>query len=135
MAVAIAALAWFGSAEHDRIETLAIMSISGAVTLICLVLVGRYIGIPVGARRHFRQAVLLKEELTVAFDIHQISLTNTRSNVSFAWSEFHRWYDTTDHFMLYQTSRMYNVIPKRALTAEQIVFMSECLERAGPERA
>ncbi|NMW31565.1 YcxB family protein [Altererythrobacter sp. RZ02] len=133
--VVITAVAWLLARDGEFLDVLLIMAGSGFVTLGLMIGLLRWVSVPLSARRQFRQSVSLGEPVTFSFDEDQIELGNERSHARFAWDEFHRWHETEDYFMLYQSAMLYNILPKRDMSEEQVVAVRSCLESKGPQRA
>lgn len=131
----IVAMAWLLAREGEFLEVLLIMTGSGLVTLLLMIALLRWVSVPMSARRQFRQSVSLGEPVTFSFDEDQIELGNERSYARFAWGEFHRWHETDCYFMLYQSAMLYNILPKRDMSENQIVKVQTFLETKGPQRA
>ncbi len=49
-----------------------------------------------------------------------MTLTNEQGGATIPWSDFLKWADNDRVFLLFQGPRLFNMLPKRALTAAQI---------------
>ena len=96
---------------------------------IVLVLMIRLV-VPFHAKRHFRQAAALRDEIEVTWDDEGVGFSGAHGNSRLVWGEFHRWAENDRLVLLYQSQMLYNIIPKRALTAEQVGELRRSLEAA-----
>ena len=86
--------------------------------------------VPFHAKRHFRQAAALRDEIAVTWDDEGVSLSGAHGNSRLAWGEFHRWAENDRLVLLFQSQMLYNIVPKRVLTAEQVDDLRSKLQDA-----
>jgi hypothetical protein len=75
--------------------------------------------IPVMARRNFRQQRSLQGEFGYAWTGETLTVKTEYASFDMPWSHFLRWIEDDKTFLLFESDRLYRVIPKRALTADQ----------------
>jgi hypothetical protein len=46
-----------------------------------------------------------------------------------AWNDYLKWDENEQIFILYQAPRLFNMVPKRALSPDQIVDIRQCAAR------
>lgn len=91
--------------------------------------------IPWQAKRHYKQAVALHEEIACWWGKNGIELSSTRGSSKFAWKDFHRWGDSHSLLLLYQSEMFYSVVPKRVLESGELAAIKRRLEDAGVPEA
>ncbi|WP_432200349.1 YcxB family protein [Erythrobacter sp. W53] len=102
--------------------------------LVALILIGRFVVLPIFERRQFKQNVAMQDEQTATIEEERFMLESPRGTSVYRWEEFHRWNENKVQFMLYLTSRMYFMVPKRVLSAEQEGAIRNAIERSGLKR-
>ena len=75
-------------------------------------------------RRDFVPAV----ETTITVSDSGVQFQNEKGHTDFAWSAFVRYTETKTLFMLYVQSRIFQVVPKRAFSANELGFLREVLQ-------
>ena len=85
-------------------------TIAGATT--------RYVYIPWKARRVFRQQKSLQREYSMSWNADGIQTKNKNGENSSSWSEFIRWKENENLFLLYISDIQFYMFPKRAFTNE-----------------
>jgi len=108
-----------------------LLALGGAAALLLLTI---WLAIPFHARRHFRQAAALRDEIEATWDENSIRFSSAHGNSNLAWREFHRWAENDRLFLLYQSQMLYNIVPKRALDEGKMLDLRNRLEQAGVVR-
>jgi hypothetical protein len=72
------------------------------------------------ARKSYAAQKTLRYETMVVWTEDNVTLTNEQGGVTIPWSDFLKWADNDRVFLLFQGPRLFNMLPKRALTAAQI---------------
>jgi hypothetical protein len=72
------------------------------------------------ARKSYAAQKTLRYETMVSWTEDNVTLTNQQGGVTIPWSDFLKWADNDKVFLLFQGPRLFNMLPKRALTAAQI---------------
>lgn len=118
------------NAISGRSQNLAIvlaLALPAALALIHLVMT------PMMARRHFRQSKALHDDIEVSWDEEGIAMRGRHGHGRYAYDEFHRWSESANLLLLYQSEMLYNIVPKRALGPEKLADLKAQLSRAnGP---
>lgn len=105
-----------------------LLALGGAAAVLLLTI---WLAVPFQARRHFRQAAALRDEIEASWDENAIRFSSAHGNSNLAWREFHRWAENERLFLLYQSQMLYNIVPKRALDEGKMLELRNRLEQAG----
>jgi hypothetical protein len=73
------------------------------------------------ARNQFRKQPSAHGQITMVLDEAGVHLRWDGSTSDLAWKNYIRWVEGKNQFLLYQSPALFNMVPKRALTPEQIV--------------
>ena len=74
---------------------------------------------PQRARRLYRETKSLQEPTEIGWDETAISFKANSWHADSSWSEFTRWREGTDHFILYLNSfNSFRIVPKRSFPDE-----------------
>ena len=98
-----------------------------------LMLYVTYLRLPSQSRRLFKQHKALHEMHRVTWSASGITFTVPSSESRFAWDDFIGVIEDKDYILLRQTEMMFNLVPKRALTAEQVADLMAHANRPGHE--
>lgn len=96
-----------------------------AVALITLVLT------PIAARRTFRQQRSLQGELSYGWTASALTIGTEYGSFDMPWSHFLRWIEDDRTILLFESDRLYRVIPKRVLDPDQHHSLRQHLARIG----
>lgn len=77
-----------------------------------------FILVPFNAKKQYKQHRALKAEMTVTFSDAGIHINSAPGESRLEWLDIHRWKYDKGIYLLYITSRMFHMIPSRALTNE-----------------
>jgi hypothetical protein len=80
-----------------------------------------------GARRLFRESKSLHEPYDVTWDERGTNLTATNWSTKTAWSDYLKYRDSKNYFLLYVNRACFHIIPKRAFSDDNSL---EQFERA-----
>lgn len=94
-----------------------------------------WLAVPFHARRHFRQAAALRDEIEVSWDEEAIRFSSSHGTSNLAWREYHRWAENDRLFLFHQSQMLYNIVPKRALDEGMMADLSGRFEQAGIAKA
>lgn len=83
----------------------------------------------------FRQATGASREVRVTWNAEKIEFRQHKAYRTQAWSEISRWAESDTTFVLLSADGMYNPIPKRALTSDDLTEIKGHLAAAGAKRA
>ena len=78
----------------------------------------RYVYIPWKARRVFRQQKSLQREYTMSWNADGIQTKSKNGENSSSWSDFIRWKESENLFLLYISDIQFYMFPKRAFSNE-----------------
>ena len=90
-----------------------------------------YYQLPVRCRRIFRQQKALQRPYTMEFAEAGMKFSSEGTSSSRPWSEFHKWVEGPEQFLLYYSDLMFNLIPKR-FVSEQPAFRELLAVRIPP---
>lgn len=118
-----------GGAENIE-ALLGRMPFSLLLALIPFLLMGIVIGIslPLGARRVFIQQKTLHGEVNLEWDDARLVISSAHGQAVLPWTHFSKWIENTHLFMAFESDRLYRILPKRALTEEQIADLRHNLQ-------
>ncbi|MFA6286892.1 MAG: YcxB family protein [Opitutaceae bacterium] len=89
-----------------------------------------FVFIPFGSRRIFRQQKNLQDPATFAFTDQGMRVDSVRGHMELPWSDFHKWKANDKVLLLYHSSAIFNMIPRRAFaTAADFAAFRELVER------
>ena len=89
------------------------------VIFLSLIYVSAYVQMPRRSRRVYAQQKSLQVPKQASWDAESLSLTSARGSYRFEWSDFLRIVENDAAILLFQSDALFNIIPKRALSAEQ----------------
>ena len=72
------------------------------------------------SRRYYQQAAVLHEPITVAWSAHGLATQSPMVTTSMPWSAYIGRLEDDVILLFFQTDMLYQFIPKRALSAEQV---------------
>ncbi|NEU14668.1 YcxB family protein [Methylobacterium sp. BTF04] len=70
--------------------------------------------------RHFHQQKLLHDAFEITLDRTGVNSKNQRIQMRFDWKDYVRWREDNYIVLIYQSDISYQMIPKRAVSAEQL---------------
>lgn len=88
--------------------------------LLSLILAFNYALLPRRVRRIFVQQKALHDEVAIHWTDESISFESGRGSSRFVWSDFIRIADNKAAIVMLQSDALFNFIPKRALSADQV---------------
>jgi hypothetical protein len=75
---------------------------------------------PLRARRLFRQHKGAGDPFTLTFESGALEFSNARGHAKLPWDHFRKWKESRVLFLLYHTDVMYQIIPKRCFSDDQL---------------
>lgn len=135
LVVGIAGL-WVAWDEPDaRVRSVVVGGMVLGFLLLMTALMGlSYLLQPFSARRLFRQQRTLDREFIVSWDDAGVSYVTDSANSHTPWHEYYGWYDGADVLLLMLNDRLFQFLPHRVLTAEQLMDLRTLGPRAGEAR-
>jgi hypothetical protein len=115
---------WLIQPSNEMGRQLAPMS--GFVVLV--ITMGFYVRSGLLYRRQFRKIKALQRPMQMAFDNDEIVYTSPTAQAKILWSAFEDWRESKNSFLLYPQPRMFYIVPKRAIQADQIPAFRSILE-------
>ena len=100
------------------------------IALIAITFLAIWISIPISARRTWRQRKTWNA-IRLFWNEDTVSFKSDRGDGKYAWSDFYRWSADGTSLLLYLDSRMFLVLPVRALTASDAESIKQSLTKAG----
>jgi len=88
--------------------------------LLTLILMLNYLLLPRRVRRIFVQQKTLHDEVAIEWNDQSISFTSRRGASRFLWSDFLRVAENQKAIVLLQSDVLFNFIPKRVLSADDV---------------
>jgi hypothetical protein len=90
------------------------------VALIVWIYVGNRLLLPHSVRKQLARSSGLQDEVVASWDFDQIILEAKHGQSRWPWRDFYRWQESSGGVLLWQSDRIYNYLPKRVLTDDQI---------------
>ncbi|GLS44788.1 YcxB family protein [Methylobacterium brachythecii] len=131
-----AALATYAAVapSRDAAWIAAIAVLVMAAYLYGLFLFVRWVVLPWTVRRQFREQRSLKEELHVRWSERSYEVVGETMRSDLPWGDYVKWQENGELILLYISSRAYQILPKRILTAQQVAELRSHLQQAGVKR-
>ena len=94
-----------------------------------------FIGIPRGARRRFAQQKALARECKISWNDEKLTLDGDDVHAGIPWTDFLKWREDEQLFLLYSSRLLFRMIPKRYFSDQAAVtdFARLLLEKIGPQ--
>lgn len=86
---------------------------------------------PIMARRIYRQQRSLQGEIGLSWTDEQLEFDSEYGQFAMPWSHFVRWAEDKHTFVLFESDRLYRIIPKRVLDVEKERNLRERLATIG----
>lgn len=110
--VVVVAMRLIDPGEHGRTAVVVwVVAIVAYFALIYLVIV------PLRVRRNFQQQKAMHFPISVEFADETFSAEAHNGNLRMKWEDFYKWKYDGKLILLYHTSRLYNLIPRRAFSS------------------
>jgi hypothetical protein len=93
------------------------------------VIASYFLSVPISTRKSYRNHKALHRPYTFSWSETGLAVTSASGEWNVAWSDYLKWDENARVFILYQAPRLFNILPKRALTEEQIVDIRQCAGR------
>ena len=87
--------------------------------------------IPALARRNFRLQRSLHGDFSYGWSTDKLMVSTEYGSFDMPWSHFHGWAENDKMLLLFESDRLYRVIPKRVLSPEQQTDLRQHLDRVG----
>lgn len=97
-------------------------------SILLAMLLNRILG-PPAARRNFRQQPSLQQTIEFSWSDAGLKARSTRGESVMPWTEYWKWRQDPKILLLYHSDRLYQFIPKRALSPEQMADLVAVMER------
>jgi len=81
------------------------------------------------AKRVYTKSPILSEEVTLKVSKKGIEYNKSANTELLRWENFRKWKQNEKYYLLYTNHYQFNVIPKRALSEEQIKELEDYLEK------
>jgi len=126
----VAYVVWMTIAYFDRWGTIAVIVVNACFAAVVVLLVADYyLMAPIRTRRIYRKHKALHRPYTFSWSENGLTITGTSGEWQVAWSDYLKWAENAQVFILYQAPRLFNIVPKRALAPEQIADLRQCAAR------
>ena len=123
-------LIWMAIARIDQWGTTGVVALNACfAAVVVLTMANYFLLIPITTRRTYRNHKALHHPYTFSWSETGLTVTSTSGEWQVAWSDYLKWHEDAQVFVLYQAPRLFNMLPKRALTPEQIVDIRQCAAR------
>ena len=128
----LAYVIWMTIAHIDRWGPIGVIALNAVFAAVVIFLIANYfLFIPISTRRTYRKHKALHRPYTYSWSETGLAITSSSGEWHVAWSDYLKWDENALVFILYQAPRLFNILPKRALTPEQIVDLGQCAARIG----
>lgn len=94
--------------------------IGALATLMILPFVMYFFVLPRNSRRAYAQQKTLHTPIEISWSDKGYRTVNDRGDWTIPWSDFLQSSESNDVFLLFQGPRLFNIVPKRALSQDQI---------------
>lgn len=98
---------------------------------VVLLLINIFI-LPITARRNFRQQRSLRGETGMTWTDEQLAIDSEYGAFAIPWSHFVRWGEDDKGFVIFESDRLYRLVPKRFLDPDMQRSLREKLALIGP---
>ncbi len=88
----------------------------------------------ISAARYFKKNPSLRKEYKAQFDEDGVEWWSEDLHTKSGWSNFLRWQESKSVFLLYPTTRIFNIIPKRAFAPGEVEQFHALLTRKFPKK-
>lgn len=85
---------------------------------------------PYVARRTFRQQKTLHQPVTYSWSATGLKVSSINGEWWVPWTDYLKWSENPKVALFYHAQHLFQILPKRALTAEQLADLRECLSRS-----
>ena len=114
----------------------AVLANFAPLSVLALVWIGLLWGIPWwAAKRQYIKQPSAKGSRTMVADDAGIRWTWNGGSAEMEWRNFARWREAETEFLLYSSFNIFNPVPKRALTSEQLSEFRNLLQQKLPSRS
>ena len=97
--------------------------------VVVLMIANYFLLVPISTRRTYRKHKALHRPYTYSWSETGLTVTSTGGEWHVPWNDYLKWDENAQIFILYQAPRLFNMVPKRALSPEQIVDIRQCAAR------
>jgi hypothetical protein len=123
----LAYLIWMTIARIDQWPAIGVIALNAGFAAVVVFMIANYfLPIPIATRRTYRKHKVLHRPYTFSWSETGLTITSTSGEWRLAWSDYLKWDENALIFILYQAPRLFNMLPKRALTPEQIADIRQC---------
>jgi len=118
----------------DQWSAISVIVLNAGIPAVVLFMIANYfLLIPNATRRTYQAHKLLQRPCTFSWSENGLMVKSDSGDCRLAWSDYLKWAENAQIFLLYQAPRLFNILPKRALTPEQIADIRQCASRIGGE--
>jgi hypothetical protein len=115
-----------GDAGGGSYAWLAPFFYGAAIVLLALPFVSYFLLAPRSARKIYRQQKSLQQPLTFSWSPAGLKVTSEAGEWLTPWDHYLRRAENDEILLFYQSPRLFQMLPKRALTPEQVADLREC---------
>ena len=87
-------------------------AIGGLVGGFAVALVGRYILLPILARRHYRKYKAIHEEFTIELLNDGVRFSSPDADGKLTWNKMLKWRENKNYILIYPMPRLFHIVPK-----------------------
>ena len=121
---------WMTIAHIDRWPAIGVIALNAGFAAVVVFMIANYYWlIPITTRRTYRKHKALHRTYTLSWSETGLTVTGDGGEWKISWSDYLKWAENVEIFVLYQAPRLFNMLPKRALTPEQIDDFRQCAGR------
>lgn len=113
----------------DIIHFLSLITIGTPILALLCFALGR-ISTPFLARKNYRQQKTLQSPTHVTWDQDSIVIKNDYGQSNLPWSAYTSWLRSKDNLILYHSDRLFNMMPAKYFSAEQLSQIAQHLKAA-----
>jgi hypothetical protein len=118
---------WMAIAHIDKWPTIGVIALNAGFAAVVVFMIANYFWlIPITTRRTYKA---LHRPCTLSWSESGLRVTGDSGERKISWSDYLKWAENAEIFALYQAPRLFNMLPKRTLTPEQIADFRQCAGR------
>ncbi len=99
-----------------------------------LLLLARYVIIPLRGGRTFREYALIREEMTLTLSGEGFAIAQASGHVAMTWSDMLLWDESDQIFALHPTRELAYILPKQAIGHDRVALIKQKLTASGLPR-
>lgn len=104
--LSLLAIIAFGSSQFKQQATAILIG------LLFMVLIVRFVSLPIMARRHYRKYKAIQVEFFIDWNDDGVFLSSSTGEGKIVWANLLKWRQNRNYILLYMMPRLYYIVPK-----------------------